>query len=86
MCVLKELRDGHSSDGGGETEASRRGQGCLPGSPRGGGIKGDPWAPGVRLGVVVVGGEGARTKVLFPEMESEGPEGAFRERSVGDGW
>lgn len=32
------------------------------------------------------GGEGARTKVLFPEMESEGPEGAFRERSVGDGW
>lgn len=32
------------------------------------------------------GGEGARTKVLFPEMESEGPEGAFRERSVGVGW
>ena len=42
MSVLKELRDGHSSDGGGETEASRRGQGCLRG--REGGIKGDPWA------------------------------------------
>lgn len=65
MSVLKELRDGHSSDGGGETEASRRGQGCLPGSPRGGGIKGDPWAPGVRLGVVVVGGEGARTRLQW---------------------
>lgn len=36
---------GDSSDRGGETEASRRGQGCLQGSPRGGGIKGDPWAP-----------------------------------------
>ena len=36
---------GDSSDRGGETEASRRGQGCLRGSPRGGGIKGDPWAP-----------------------------------------
>ena len=32
--MLKELRDGHSSDGGGETEASRGGQGCLWGSPR----------------------------------------------------
>ena len=31
-------------------------------------------------------GRGPGQRFYFPEMDSEGPEGAFRERSVGVGW